>query len=153
MRAGGVRWTAAVCVAGVLATACHSGPSHADTIRQWDAICRATQARLETIKVPNVSSQADLPRFVKAIKKALPIALGEIDQLRAVPVPKTDHEVADGILSDLVTAAGQLQAAERSAKKGNLKATERALRRSANATKTAGQAARSLGLKVCGQAS
>jgi hypothetical protein len=142
----------AICVVAVLASACHSGPSRADTIRQWDAICRATQARLETIKVPNVTTKSDLPRFLKGIRKALPIALGEIDQLRAVPVPKEDHDVADGILSELVGAAGQLQAAERSAKKGDLKATERSLRRSASATKAAGEAARSFGLQVCGQA-
>lgn len=122
-------------------------------MRQWDAICRATQARLETIKVPSVSSSKDLPRFVRAIRRALPIALKEIDELRAVPLPKSDQASADAILSDLVRAAGQLRTAERDAKKGDLDATRRALKRSAKATTAAGTKAKAFGLKVCGQAS
>ena len=130
----------------------NAGPSRQDTIRKWDAICRATQARLEAIKVPNVSSRNDLPRFIAAIDKALPVALNEIDELRSVPVPNDDQKTADAILSDLVHAIGDLEAAEDAAKRGDLDGTERALQGAAGATKAAGAAARSFGLKVCGRA-
>ena len=140
-------------LASVVLVSCGGGASRQDTIRAWDATCRATQARLEAIQVPNVSSKKDLSRFVTAIGKALPIALNEVDELRAIPVPDEDQQTLDGILSDLVHSAGQLRAAQRAAKKGDLAKTKAALSKSATDTRKAGAAAKAYGMQVCGQSS
>ena len=147
------RLTVPILLVVVVASSCGSGPSKQDVISKWDSICRSTQQRLSTVQVPNVNSPDDLHRFYLAMRTALPIALSELDQLRAVEVPKDDQETVDGILSNLVRAADQLNVAKRDARKGDLKGTERAIKRSSRYTKAAGTAARAYGFQVCGKSS
>jgi len=141
----------ALCVLGVLAAACARQTTRADTIAKWDAICRTTQARLVKVPVPTVSSGVDLKPFASATQRALPIVIQELDQLGAVPVPPDDQKTADRILTDLERAVDQLHRAERSARQGNLAATQSEIARSQTYTATAIALARSYGFRVCGR--
>lgn len=151
MRQALARVVAPLCLIAVTTSACSHEPTRRQVITSLDSTCRSAQRRLSRIHVPPVQSSNDLRGFASAMHTALPIVIGELDDLGAIDVPKADQKRTDRILSEFERAVDQFNRAEHAARRGDLGATQADITRAQRFTKTADKLARDYGFRVCGR--
>ncbi len=143
------RTSAVACAVAIALGGCggtYQGLSKAEFVKQGNAICRATQVKLDAAgSTGSATSLAGLKKLYRDVFAA--ILRAEITQLRALRPPKADRQKVSEMLDEFSTGVEQLVASVSAAKSVAELAT---LSEPPAAAKAAARTARSYGLSSCG---
>ena len=143
-RASAIACAVAIALGGCGGT--YHGLSKAEFVKQGNAICRATQVKLDAAgAAERATSLAGVQKLYR--DEFAVILRAEIAQLRALSPPKADRQKVSEMLDEFSTGVDQLVASVTAAKSVAELAT---LSEPSAVAKAAARTARSYGLSSCG---
>jgi len=135
-----------------LAAACSGGgggPTKAEFVRNANAVCRQSAAKISVLRIPGRADVASMPAIAADV---VAVQRKALDRLRALPEPKQDRSEITKWIALVDQTIDQAEVSAESQRKGNIARALTANVNGAALDRRADDLARSYGLVTCVQA-